>query len=53
MGRCGLDSSGSRWGPVFGFCRHGNKPSGSIKNMDFLKRSFGYWLLTKYSVLWT
>jgi hypothetical protein len=27
-----LDSAGSGYGPVAGFCEHGNKLSGSIKN---------------------
>jgi hypothetical protein len=27
----GVDSSGSRQGPVAGSCEHGNEPSGSIK----------------------
>jgi hypothetical protein len=35
MGRCGLDSSGSRQGPVAGCCEHGNEPSGSIKGGEF------------------
>jgi hypothetical protein len=26
----GLDLSGSGWGPVEGFCEHGNEPSGPI-----------------------
>jgi hypothetical protein len=26
-----LDLSGLRYGPVAGFCEHGNEPSGSIK----------------------
>jgi len=28
---CGLDSSGSGYGPVAYSCEHGNEPSGSIK----------------------
>jgi hypothetical protein len=28
---CGLNSSGSRWGPIVGSCEHGNEPSGSIE----------------------
>jgi hypothetical protein len=31
VGRCGLYASGSRWGPVAGFCEGGNENSGSIK----------------------
>jgi hypothetical protein len=34
--RCGLDYSGSRYGPVVGFCEHSNEPSGSIKGAEFL-----------------
>jgi hypothetical protein len=33
---CGLDASGSGWGPVAGCCEHGNEPSGSIKGGEFL-----------------
>jgi hypothetical protein len=36
MGKCGVDSSGSGWGPVAGSCEHGNEPSGSIKGGEFL-----------------
>jgi hypothetical protein len=25
-----VDSVGSGWGPVTGFCEHGDKPSGSV-----------------------
>jgi hypothetical protein len=28
-----LDSAGSGYGPVEGFCEHGNEPSGSIKKV--------------------
>jgi hypothetical protein len=31
VGRCGLDASGSGYGPVAGSCGHGNKHSDSIK----------------------
>jgi hypothetical protein len=31
IGWGGLDSSGSGWGQVVGFCGNGNEPSGSIK----------------------
>jgi hypothetical protein len=31
----GVDSSGSRWGPVIDPCEHGNEPSGSIKGEEF------------------
>jgi hypothetical protein len=32
----GLVSAGSEYGPVTGFCEHGNEPSGSIKDGEFL-----------------
>jgi len=28
--RCGLEASGTEYGPVAGSCEHGDKPSGSI-----------------------
>jgi hypothetical protein len=37
VGRCGLDSSGSGWGPVAGSCEEGNEPSGSIEGGEFLE----------------
>jgi hypothetical protein len=34
---CGLDSSGTGWGPIVaGSCKHGNDPSGSIEGGDFV-----------------
>jgi hypothetical protein len=33
---CGLDSSGSEQGLVEGSLKHGNEPSGSIKDEEFL-----------------
>jgi hypothetical protein len=33
---CGLDSSDLGYGPVVGFCEHGNEPSGSVKGGGFL-----------------
>jgi hypothetical protein len=33
---CGLDSSGSGYGPVAGSFEHGNEPSGSLKGEGFL-----------------
>jgi hypothetical protein len=36
VGRCGLDSSDSGYGPAAGSCEHGNEPSGSIKGREFL-----------------
>jgi hypothetical protein len=32
VGSCGLDSSGSEYGPVAGSCKPGNEPWGSIKD---------------------
>jgi hypothetical protein len=37
VGGCGLDTSGSGWGPVVGSCEHGNEPSGSVKCGEFLE----------------
>jgi hypothetical protein len=34
--RYGLDSLGSRYGPVACSCEHGNEPLGSIKMGNFL-----------------
>jgi hypothetical protein len=34
---CGLDASGSIWGPVADCCEHGNELSGSIKSREFLE----------------
>jgi hypothetical protein len=36
MGMCGLDASDSRYGPVGGFCEHGNEASDSIKGGEYL-----------------
>jgi hypothetical protein len=36
VGGCGLDSSGSGYELLPGFCEHSNKPSSSIKGMEFL-----------------
>ena len=38
-GRCGLDSSGSGYRQVVGFCENGKKPVGSIKGGNFLTHS--------------
>jgi hypothetical protein len=42
VGRRGLDSSGSRQGPVAGCCEDGNEPAGSIKGEEFLDWLSGY-----------
>jgi len=36
LGRCGLDASGSGYGPMAGSCVHGTKPWGSMKGGEFL-----------------
>jgi len=36
VGKCGLNSSGSRYGPMVGFCEHGNEPLCSIKGGKYL-----------------
>jgi hypothetical protein len=37
--RCGeLDSAGSGYGPVAGFCEHGDEPSGSIRKQDIFDK---------------
>jgi len=36
VGRCGLDASGSGYGPVADSCEHGNELSGFIKVGEFL-----------------
>jgi hypothetical protein len=35
VGNCGVDASGSGWGPVVGSFEHGNEPSSSIKTGEF------------------
>jgi hypothetical protein len=32
----GLDSAGAEWGLQVGICEHGNEPSDSIKDGEFL-----------------
>jgi hypothetical protein len=36
VGGCKLDSTGSGWGPVVGFCEHGDEPLCVIKVGSFL-----------------
>jgi hypothetical protein len=36
LGRCELDASGSRRGPLAGSCKHSNEPLGFIKGREFL-----------------
>jgi hypothetical protein len=49
---CGLDASGSGWGPVGGCCEHSNKPSGSIKGEEFIDWPSEYWVINKDSAAW-
>jgi hypothetical protein len=34
--RCGLDSSGLRYGPMAASCEHGNEHSGSVKGGELI-----------------
>jgi hypothetical protein len=34
--RCGVDVSGSRYGPMAGSCEHSNEPSGFIEGWEFI-----------------
>jgi hypothetical protein len=36
VGSCGLDASGSEWGPMAGCCTHGNELSGSLEGGEYL-----------------
>jgi hypothetical protein len=53
VGRCRLDSSGSRYGPVVGSCEHSNELSDSIKGEEFLDWLSSYRLLKKDSAPWS
>jgi hypothetical protein len=46
--RCKLDSSSKGYGPVVGFCEHGNEHSGSIKGGKLLERVSALWSLLIY-----
>jgi hypothetical protein len=37
VGGCGLDASGSRYGPVGGCCEHGDETSGSTTGEEFVE----------------
>jgi hypothetical protein len=50
---CGLDSCGSKQGPVTGRCVHDKELSGSIKRDKFLDQQSSYQLFKKDSVLWS
>jgi hypothetical protein len=47
-----LDLSGSGYGPVEGFCEHGNEPPGSIKCWEVLEQLHSWQLLKKGSAPW-
>jgi hypothetical protein len=54
--RCELDSSGSGYRLVMGFCEHGNEPSGSVKGGEviFLRRTLFHgvkWLISSLELL--
>jgi len=53
VGRCGLDPSGSGYGPVADFCEHGSEPSGSIKGGEFHGYLSDYQLVKKDSAPWS
>jgi hypothetical protein len=53
VGRCGLDASGSKSGPVAEFCEHGTESSGCIKGGEFLDLLSDYQLLKEDSALWS
>jgi hypothetical protein len=52
MGWYVLDSFGSGYGPVEGYCEHGSEPLGSIKYFKFLEYLSDWFLLKKDSALW-
>jgi len=37
VGSCWLDSSGSGWGPVVGFCEHGNEHTVYVRGGEFIE----------------
>jgi len=49
VGRFELDTNDTGYGPVAGFCEHGNEPSGSIKSGKFLDQLSDCQLLKKHS----
>jgi hypothetical protein len=51
MGWCGLDWSGSGYGPVEGFCEYGNEPPGSLKCWEVLEWLHSWWPLEQCSDL--
>jgi hypothetical protein len=53
MGTCGLDASGSGYGPVAGFCEHRNESSGSTEGGEFLDKLSDCQLLKKDYSQWS
>jgi hypothetical protein len=49
VGKYGLDSSDSGYGPVLGTYEHDDEPSGSLKGGEFLEHLNGYQLIKKNS----
>jgi hypothetical protein len=49
----GLDSSGSGYGPVAGFCERGNGLPGSVKCWKILEYLGDCWLLKKVLSPWS
>jgi hypothetical protein len=45
MGVCGLDSSGSGYGRMAGFCEHGSESSGYIKYWEIPEWPSYYYLM--------
>jgi hypothetical protein len=52
VGRCRLDESGSGWGPAAGCSEHGDEPSCSIQDGEFLDYASEYTLVKKDSAPW-
>jgi hypothetical protein len=47
-----MQSAGSVYGPVAGYCEHGNEPSVSIRDEEFFDQLSDYQLLKNYSAPW-
>jgi hypothetical protein len=50
---CGLDYTGSAYGPVAGSCEHGEEPSDSRKYRGFLDQLSYYQLLKEMIAAWS
>jgi hypothetical protein len=48
-----VDSSGSGWGSVMGYCEHGSEPLGSVKGGELLDQLRDNQLLIKDSAPWS